>query len=376
MKRNTLIVAFLIVLALGVILSLKRSSNFEEPSGEIKHFDHAKLAETIRLKDGKTLEEYFDQHIHLSNHPKTHTGMHISFAQKEAPTPTFEEGVLLTHKVKSGETLMHLANRYHATMYQIRKRNGLLPDRGLKVGQKLQIVPGEKPTYRVRPGDNLTMIGKRFGVNHREIMRLNHLESGQAIWIGQKLIMPIAQKKIDGVLSAIARKKQEEIQRKKRYERELLSRLARQKLARQRQAKARAEKAAKAKKAKAAKEKLARLERAKQAFKYTGTNKFRHKIRVVATAYTSHRGQTDSTPFLAAWNNRIRPGMKIIAVSPDLIRKYGITNGVRVKIAGLPGTYVVRDKMNKRLHDHIDIYMGVNRRRALRWGRRRVVMYW
>ena len=68
--------------------------------------------------------------------------------------------------------------------------------------------------------------------------------------------------------------------------------------------------------------------------------------------------------------------MKIIAVSPDLIRKYGITNGVRVKISGLPGTYVVRDKMNARLRNHIDIYMGTDRRRALRWGHRYVYMYY
>ena len=376
MKRNTLIAAFLIVLSLGVVLSLKRSANFEEPSGEIKHFDHTKFAEAIRLQGGETLEEYFDQHIHLPNRPHSHAGMKISFEKEGASVPSYEEGVLLTHKVLSGETLMQLADRYHVTMYQIRKRNGLLRNRGLKVGQKLQIIPGEKPTYRVRPGDNLTMIGKRFGVDHREIMRLNHLESGQAIWGGQKLIMPLAQKKIDDVLETIARKKREEIQRKKRYERELLARLARQKLARQRQEKARAKAEAKAKKAKEKKEKLARLERAQRAFKYAGSKTFKHKIRVAATAYTSHRSQTDSTPFIAAWNNRIRPGMKIIAVSPDLIRKYGITNGVRVKIAGLPGTYVVRDKMNARLHNHIDIYMGVNRRRALRWGRRRVVMYW
>ena len=376
MKRNTLIAAFLIVLALGVVLSLKRSANFEEPSGEIKHFNHAKFEEAIRLKGGETLEEYFDQHIHLPNRPHSQTGMQISFEKKGTSAPSYKEGVLLTHKVLPGETLMQLANRYHVTMYQILKRNGLLPNGGLKVGQKLQIIPGEKPTYRVRPGDNLTMIGKRFGVDHRTIMRLNHLKSGQAIWIGQKLIMPLAQKKIDVVLETIARKKREEIQRKKRYERELLARLARQKLARQRQEKARAKAEANAKKAKAKKEKQARLERAKRAFKYAGSKTFKHKIRVAATAYTSHRSQTDSTPFIAAWNNRIRPGMKIIAVSPDLIRKYGITNGVRVKIAGLPGTYVVRDKMNARLHNHIDIYMGVNRRRALRWGRRRVVMYW
>jgi len=103
---------------------------------------------------------------------------------------------------------------------------------------------------------------------------------------------------------------------------------------------------------------------------------FNNKLRVLATAYTSHRKQTDRTPFLAAWNNRIRPGMKIIAVSRDLIRKHGLRNGSKVRISGLKGTYVVRDKMNKRYRNKIDIYMGTNRRRALRWGRRYVTLYW
>ncbi len=105
-------------------------------------------------------------------------------------------------------------------------------------------------------------------------------------------------------------------------------------------------------------------------------SKHKKRIRVTATAYTSHRNQTDRTPFLAAWNNRIRPGMKIIAVSHDLIRKYGLTNGVRVKIKGLKGYYVVRDKMNKRFRNRVDLYMGVNKRRALRWGKRRITIVW
>jgi len=104
--------------------------------------------------------------------------------------------------------------------------------------------------------------------------------------------------------------------------------------------------------------------------------KFKKHIRVVATAYTSHRGQTDKTPFLAAWNNKLKPGMKIIAVSHDLIKKYGITNGVKVKLKGLPGLYTVRDKMNKRFKKRIDIYMGVNKRRALRWGKKKITLYW
>ncbi|SHO81374.1 Membrane-bound lytic murein transglycosylase D precursor [hydrothermal vent metagenome] len=113
----------------------------------------------------------------------------------------------------------------------------------------------------------------------------------------------------------------------------------------------------------------------KKGYKFLKRN-YRHKLRVTATAYTSHRRQTDSTPFLAAWNNRIRPGMKMIAVSRDLLKRYGLRNGTKVKISGLRGVYRVRDKMNKRYRRRIDIYMGTNRRRALRWGRKRVTLYW
>ena len=99
-------------------------------------------------------------------------------------------------------------------------------------------------------------------------------------------------------------------------------------------------------------------------------------LKVTATAYTSHPNQTDKTPFLAAWNNRIRPGMKIIAVSQDLIKKYKLTNGVKVRIKGLKGVFTVRDKMNKRFKRRIDIYMGLNKKKALKWGKKEITLVW
>ena len=123
------------------------------------------------------------------------------------------------------------------------------------------------------------------------------------------------------------------------------------------------------------KKRVKKKKKKKKGYKFL-KRKYKHKLRVTATAYTSHRRQTDSTPFLAAWNNRIRPGMKIIAVSRDLLRRYGLKNGTKVKISGLRGTYRVRDKMNKRYRRKIDIYMGTNKRRALRWGRKSVTIYW
>ena len=104
--------------------------------------------------------------------------------------------------------------------------------------------------------------------------------------------------------------------------------------------------------------------------------KFKHSLRVRASAYNSLRGQTDRTPNLAAWGDRLKPGMKVIAVSRDLLTKYGMKHNTVVKIKGLPGTYRVQDKMNKRFRKKIDIYMGNNRRKAMHWGRRNVTIMW
>jgi len=100
-----------------------------------------------------------------------------------------------------------------------------------------------------------------------------------------------------------------------------------------------------------------------------------HVLKVTATAYTSTVCQTDRTPYLAAWNNRLKPNVKSIAVSRDLL-DLGLTNGTKVRIDGYKHNYTVLDKMNKRWKKKIDIYMGCDRRRALKWGKRTVTIRW
>ncbi|WP_279152166.1 3D domain-containing protein [Photobacterium iliopiscarium] len=97
------------------------------------------------------------------------------------------------------------------------------------------------------------------------------------------------------------------------------------------------------------------------------------KLNVTATAYNSVSAQTDSNPSIAAWGDRLKPGMKAIAVSRDLL-KMGLKHGSKVKISGLPGEYVVLDKMHHRWRRKIDIYMGKNVRAAKNWGKRRVTI--
>jgi len=233
---------------------------------------------------------------------------------EEIPTP---EGI---YKVQAGDTLSKIALMFGMKLKVLMDRNGLKKKDTLKIGQKLKLPIDQekidaiaKGVYKVKQGDTLISIAKAFGLDPKALAKYNKMRDHARLRAGKTLKLPLPY-----ILAAKERKK-----------------------------------------------------------KMYGSKGFgTHRLRVTATAYTSHGKQTDSTPFLAAWNNRLRPGMKVIAVSRDLLYKYGMKNGTRVKISGLPGIYRVRDKMNKRYKKRIDIYMGLDRRRALRWGRRSVVIYW
>lgn len=101
-----------------------------------------------------------------------------------------------------------------------------------------------------------------------------------------------------------------------------------------------------------------------------------HSTVVTATAYTMAEQETKEGHIgLSAWGDQLKPGIKAIAVSRDLIPK-GLTHGTKVTIEGLDGEYRVLDKMNRRWTDKIDIFMGHNRQRALNWGRQDVTITW
>jgi 3D (Asp-Asp-Asp) domain-containing protein len=106
-----------------------------------------------------------------------------------------------------------------------------------------------------------------------------------------------------------------------------------------------------------------------------------NSLHVTATAYNSVSKQTDGTPDIAAWGDRLIPGMKAIAISRDLLKKHGLSYGDRVKIKSpdgeyLDGEYIVMDKMHSRWRKKIDIYMGKDVREAKRWGKRNVSIHW
>ncbi|AJD48638.1 hypothetical protein S7S_11130 [Isoalcanivorax pacificus W11-5] len=100
------------------------------------------------------------------------------------------------------------------------------------------------------------------------------------------------------------------------------------------------------------------------------------EMTVRASAYNSLPGQGMGNPSIGAWGDHLKPGMKAIAVSRDLLESGILNHRSVVRIEGLPGEYLVLDKMHRRWERKIDIYFGEDLEAAREWGNRRVVISW
>ena len=94
-------------------------------------------------------------------------------------------------------------------------------------------------------------------------------------------------------------------------------------------------------------------------------------IEVTATAYNALEWQTDSDSHITAFGDSLIVGKKYIAVSRDLYR-LGLHHNTPVKIEGLKGIYLVKDKMHFRWKNRIDIFMGKDLKAARSWGKKKL----
>ncbi len=114
------------------------------------------------------------------------------------PTYNYTEGGNTVHKVRSGETLSTIANRYKVNVQDIKVWNNLRSTK-IVVGQRLTIRGRGATTqntsatvsngqYRVRKGDTLSTIAQKLpGVSVSDLLRLNKLKVSDKIYPGMLL---------------------------------------------------------------------------------------------------------------------------------------------------------------------------------------------
>jgi membrane-bound lytic murein transglycosylase D len=105
-------------------------------------------------------------------------------------------GTEIVHLVQRGDTLWDLSRKFDVTVAQLRSWNKLSASASLREGQKLSIfstaaseLTAQTRTlnYRVRPGDSLAKIAQRFSVTVADIVKWNNINTERYLQPGQQL---------------------------------------------------------------------------------------------------------------------------------------------------------------------------------------------
>lgn len=150
----------------------------------------------------------------------------FTFTPAPSPTPTFTptstptltptpEPPYILHRVRLGENLTEIANRYRVSVEAIMALNGLSSPNEIQYGLDLKIpvaggeetsptpTPTKSPTqvtttptggtvtYVVKPGDNLSEIAAIYGVTVGVLMQANGITQPENLQAGQTLIIPV-----------------------------------------------------------------------------------------------------------------------------------------------------------------------------------------
>ena len=148
------------------------------------------VAETIDV-DVETLRALNPSLLRLATPDDSYFELHLpvgaaqKFSAEIADIPADKWVSWRRHRVEAGETLTSIAKKYRLTPAAIAEANNLERGAALDAGEKL-IIPAAQPqaetkrrlvSYRVRKGDTLGGIADRFSVDSEDVRKWNRLKS-------------------------------------------------------------------------------------------------------------------------------------------------------------------------------------------------------
>ncbi|MCY8137829.1 peptidoglycan endopeptidase LytE [Bacillus inaquosorum] len=171
-------------------------------------FAGAASAQSIKVKKGDTLWELSRKYdttiskIKSENHLRSdiiYAGQTLSINGKSTSSKSSSSSSSSTYKVKSGDSLWKISNKYGMTVSELKKLNGLKSDL-LRIGQVLKlkgstsssssssskVSSSSTSTYKVKSGDSLSKIASKYGTTVSKLKSLNGLKS-DLIYAGQVL---------------------------------------------------------------------------------------------------------------------------------------------------------------------------------------------
>lgn len=125
-------------------------------------------------------------------------GQRLKLREEDANSPNNQSSHGETsHIVKSGENLTLISNKYKVSVQALKKTNNIGRRSILRVGQKLT-VPGQTRrvitrtvTHRVKSGENLTLIANKYGSTVADIRKANKIDRKSVLYVGKRLKVPV-----------------------------------------------------------------------------------------------------------------------------------------------------------------------------------------
>jgi membrane-bound lytic murein transglycosylase D len=113
-----------------------------------------------------------------------------------------------TYTVKRGDTLWGVARKHGVTVPALASANGPTSQSHLAAGTRLKIPGGGRAseagpestriTYKVRRGDTLSEIAERFDVSVRQLMTWNQLRQSSSLRAGQRIVVYVDPRRVNG----------------------------------------------------------------------------------------------------------------------------------------------------------------------------------
>ncbi len=98
-------------------------------------------------------------------------------------------GKMTVYKVKKGDTLSEIAEKFDISVNTIRWANNISGQK-IKIGQKLDILPVTGIRHTVRRGDNLIKIARRYDAKLKDILVFNGISEKDILKQGEILYIP------------------------------------------------------------------------------------------------------------------------------------------------------------------------------------------